>query len=315
LQVRVASFNASVSLDKLVCAINGGSNEKVVIMSEFESVGLDESAIDPADNPDNKNQKKSSGPIQALAAVWGNANVWRIVTLATILAVALLFSSTRGLIEQDRVSDPLTNPYVEPRDFESLVIKLEESVVTLFCTVSGNQLAQGTAFAINFEGYTDQGKTALFSNHHVIEDCIDEGALTIQNLNGEVFDVALENYDVENDLALLSADIEMTYLDLSYYPPGPGFWVMSYGSADGVEGSISTGTVLNVTSDNDILVTAALSSGNSGGPLIDNLGNVFGVSTAVSTTELKQYNYVGSLDRMCAVILKCEFGENFWDWG
>lgn len=73
MQVRVASFNASVSLDKLVCAINGGSYEKVVIMSEFESVGLDESAIDPADNPDNKNQERSTGPIQALAAVWGNA--------------------------------------------------------------------------------------------------------------------------------------------------------------------------------------------------------------------------------------------------
>lgn len=284
-------------------------------MSEFEPVGLGESATDTEEILDNKNQKKSFAPIQALAAVWGNANVWRIATIATILAVALLFSSTRGLIEQDRVSDPLTNPYVEPRDFESIIIKLEESVVTLFCTVADIQVAQGTAFAVNLEGYTDQGKTALFSNHHVIEDCIDQGVLTIKNLNGETFDVVLENYDADNDLALLSADIEMTYLDLSYYPPGPGYWVMSYGSADGVEGSISTGTVLNVTSDNDILVTAALSSGNSGGPLIDNLGNVFGVSTAVSTTELKQYNYVGSLDRMCAVILECEFGKNFWDWG
>jgi S1-C subfamily serine protease len=284
-------------------------------MSEFKPIGLGKSAPASEGNPGNKNKKMSSGPRQALATVWGNANVWRIATLATILAVALLFSSTRGLIEQDRLSDPLTNPYVEPRDFESIVIKLEESVVSLFCTVSGNQLAQGTAFAINFEGYTDQGKTALVSNHHVIEDCIDQGSLTIQNLNGEVFDVVLENYDVNNDLALLSADIEMTYLDLAVYPPAPGYWVMSYGSADGVEGSISTGTVLNVTTNNDILVTAALSSGNSGGPLLDNEGNVFGVSTAVSTTELKQYNYVGSLDRMCAVIFQCDFGKNFWDWG
>ena len=173
---------------------------------------------------------------------------------------------------------------------------------------------QGTAFAVNLEGYTDQGKTAFFSNHHVIEDCIDQGALTIQNLNGEVFDVVLENYDADNDLALLSADIEMTYLDLASYPPNPGYWVLSYGSADGYSGSISTGTVLNVTTNNDILVTAALSSGNSGGPLIDNEGNVFGVSTSVSTTELLQYNIVGSLDRMCAVILECDFGKEFWDW-
>ena len=283
-------------------------------MSDVEPFGLADSPSDPADDAENQNQKKSSGPIQALAAAWGNANVWRIAILTLIIAVALLFSSTRGPIENYRVSDPVMNPYVEPRDFFSIINKLEESVVTLFCAVSEEQFTQGTAFAVNLESYTDQGKTALFSNHHVIEDCIDQGALTIKNFNGEVFDVVLENYDADNDLALLSADIEMTYLDLAYYPPSPGYWVMSYGSADGVEGSISTGTVLNVTTDNDILVTAALSTGNSGGPLIDNLGNVFGVSTAVSTTELLQYNYVGSLDRMCEVILECDYGKNFWDW-
>ena len=284
-------------------------------MSELEPVGLGEPATDPANNLDNRNQKKTPVPIHALAAVWGNANVWRIATLATIIAVTLLFSSTRGPIEQYRVSDPVENGYVEPRDFVSIINKLEESVVTLFCTVSDNQVEQGTAFAVDLEGYADQGKTAFFSNHHVIENCIDQGALTIKNLNGEVFDVVLENYDADNDLALLSADIEMTYLDLADYPPSPGYWVMSYGSAYGIEGSISTGTVLNVTTDNNILVTAALSIGNSGGPIIDNEGNVFGVSTSVSTTELAQYNYVGSLDRMCEVILECDFGKNFWDWG
>jgi S1-C subfamily serine protease len=172
---------------------------------------------------------------------------------------------------------------------------------------------QGTAFAVNLEGYTDQGKTALFSNHHVIEDCIYQGVLTIQNLDGKVFDVVLENYDPENDLALLSADIEMSYLDLTDYPPQAGYWVMSYGTADGVEGSIAIGNVLNITTDNEILITAALSQGNSGGPLIDNEGNVFGVSTAVMTTERSQYNSVGSLDRFCAVILECD-GKDYWDW-
>jgi serine protease Do len=284
-------------------------------MSELEPVGLGEPATDPANNLDNRNQKKTPVPIHALAAVWGNANVWRIATLATIIAVVLLFSSTRGPIQQYRVSDPLTNPYVEPRDFEGIINKLQESVVTLSCTVSEDQGNIGTAFAVDLEGYADQGKTAFFSNHHVIEDCIDQGTLTIENSAGEVFDVFLENYDADNDLALLYADLEMPYLDLSAYPPAPGYWVLSYGSADGYSGSISTGTVLNVTGDNNILVTAALSSGNSGGPLIDNEGNVFGVSTAVSTTELLQYNYVGSLDRMCEVILQCDFGKNFWDWG
>jgi serine protease Do len=282
-------------------------------MSENESFGLDETSADQIEITEQESHAKRSGSIQAIRSAWTNANVWRVATLVTMIAVAALFSTIRGPIEQFQISDPIENGYVEPRNFDEIVTRLEESVVTIFCETSGGQGMQGTAFAVDLEGYTDQGKTALLSNHHVIEDCIDQGTLTIQNLNGNIYNVILENYDVENDLALLSADIEMTYLDLANYPPSPGYWVMSYGSADGVEGSISIGNVLNVTTDNDILVTAALSTGNSGGPLIDNEGNVFGVSTAVSTTELRQYNIVGSLDRMCAVILECE-GKDYWDW-
>ena len=282
-------------------------------MSNFESFDIDETAADSVEAPEKQNRFTSSGPIRALASAWANANVWRVATLATIIAVALLFSWTRGPIDIYNASDPFKNGYVEPRDFEGIINKLEASVVTVFCDVSEDQGSQGTAFAVNLEGYTDKGKTALMTNHHVIEDCIDQGRLTIQNYDGKVFDVVIENYDPENDLALLSADIEMSYLDLTDYPPSPGFWVMSYGSADGVEGSIAIGNVLNITTDNEILITAALSQGNSGGPLIDNEGNVFGVSTAVSTTELSQYNIVGSLDRFCAVILECD-GKDFWDW-
>ena len=283
-------------------------------MSEKESFSVEEPVGESKESTTGQNRFNTSGPVRALSAAWSSANVWRVATLATMIAVALLFSWTRGPIEQYQVSDPIENGYVEPRNFDEIINRLAESVVTIFCDTSDGEGMQGTAFAVNLEGYTDQGKTALFSNHHVIKDCIDQGNLTIQNLNGDVYDVVLENYDAKNDLALLSADIKMTYLDLANYPPSPGYWVMSYGSADGVEGSISIGTVLNVTTNNDILVTAALSTGNSGGPLVDNVGNVFGVSTALSTTELRQYNIVGSLDRMCAVILKCE-GKDYWDWG
>ena len=282
-------------------------------MRELESFGLDETATDAVERTNKQNRFKSSGPIQAVTAAWANAHVWRVATLATIIAVALLFSWIRGPIEQFRISDPVTNGYVEPRGFDGIINKLKTSVVSVFCDVSKNQGSQGTGFAIELEGYTDKGITALITNHHVIEECIDQGALTIQNNDGKVFDVVLENYDPENDLALLSADVEMSYLGLTDYPPSPGFWVMSYGSADGVEGSISIGNVLNITTDNDILITAALSLGNSGGPIIDNEGNVFGVSTAVSTTELSQYNIVGSLDRFCAVLIECD-GKDYWDW-
>ena len=185
--------------------------DTVMSMSEFESFGLDEKAANAVERTNKQNRFKSSGPIQAMTAAWANANVWRVSTLATIIVVALLFSWIRGPIEQFRISDPVGNGYVEPRDFDGIINKLEKSVVTVFCDVSKKQGSQGTAFAIELEGYTDKGKTALITNHHVIEECIDQGALTIQNNDGKIFVVVLENYDPENDLALLRADVEMSY--------------------------------------------------------------------------------------------------------
>jgi S1-C subfamily serine protease len=81
---------------------------------------------------------------------------------------------------------------------------------------------------------------------------------------------------------------------------------MALGSADGYEGSVSFGNVIN-ESNNDIFITNNLSSGSSGGPLIDNEGFVIGVTSWGH--KIEQYNGAVSLDAFCKKILKC---ENEW---
>ena len=115
-------------------------------------------------------------------------------------------------------------------------------------------------------------------------------------------------WDVENDLALLAADLDIPPLELSEYEPWPGYWNMALGSADGYEGSVSFGTVLNTTT-NQLLLTNNISKGNSGGPVVDNEGNVVGVVTFLSKDE--QYNVAMSLNAFCAKILKCE-KDYYW---
>ena len=88
---------------------------------------------------------------------------------------------------------------------------------------------------------------------------------------------------------------------------------MALGSADGYEGSVSFGNVINSNSA-EILITNNVSSGNSGGPLVDNEGKVVGVITWAFGEE--QYNGAKSLDAFCAKILKCEYdgGKTWWDY-
>ena len=80
------------------------------------------------------------------------------------------------------------------------------------------------------------------------------------------------------------------------------------GSADGYQGSVAFGNVLNGT-NLEILMTAPLSHGNSGGPLVDNEGNVVGTNTFGRIDE--QYNGAMSLNALCVKIMECQ-GDVFW---
>jgi S1-C subfamily serine protease len=120
------------------------------------------------------------------------------------------------------------------------------------------------------------------------------------------------DWDAKNDLAVLATKAKYPALKLSESPPWPGYWVMAFGSADGYEGSVAFGNVLNFYGT-DLLITNNLSSGNSGGPLIDNEGYVIGVTSWGH--KVQQYNGAMSLDGFCAKILECEYefkGEKTW---
>jgi len=63
------------------------------------------------------------------------------------------------------------------------------------------------------------------------------------------------------------------------------------------------------TDDKEVFITANVSGGNSGGPLVDNEGLVIGTTSWGNTKG--QYNGAKSLNAMCAEILKCE-GKWYW---
>ena len=76
----------------------------------------------------------------------------------------------------------------------------------------------------------------------------------------------------------IGTTVKLKPLHLSEWMPYVGYWVMAVGTVDGFEGSVAFANVLNTTYT-DILIIAAISHGNSGGPLVDNEGNVVGTNT------------------------------------
>ena len=207
-------------------------------------------------------------------------------------------------------TDPSSDGFVQPRSIEGLVDRVQASTVTVFCDYAKERYTQGSGWAISLP--TDkQSKypTTLITNHHVIKKCLDgAGRVFVKTLGGKEYSAYVDRWDIKNDLAVVGTVVKLQPLQLSEWMPYAGYWVMAVGTADGYEGSVAFGNVLNTT-DTDILITASISHGNSGGPLVDNEGNVIGTNSWGATGE--QYNGAVSLDAMCVKIMKCD-GKFYW---
>jgi serine protease Do len=239
----------------------------------------------------------------------------KAIAFATTLALPFAlgaFVLAWAPAQQFHLSDPTYDGFVQPRSIEKLVKKVQDSTVTVFCKhTDPEQDTFGTAWAIDLEN--NQGSkypTTLITNYHVVDECLNgKGKLTVAALYEKEYPVVIDVLDEENDLAAIATSLVLEPLALSKYEPWPGYWMAAIGSADGYEGSVAFGSVLNGTKY-EILITVPLSHGNSGGPLVDNEGNVVGTNTFTQTKE--QYNGAMSLNALCVKIMECE-GDLYWD--
>ncbi len=139
---------------------------------------------------------------------------------------------------------------------------------------NGDPLALGTAFVIGADG-------KLITNYHVIE-----GAFSAEVTIGETtYDVNyVLAYDPMIDLAVISINKnDLVPLDLQTEGIVGGSKVYAIGSSEGYTLSISAGIIASPDRIFDdvhyIQHEAAISHGNSGGPLFNSYGEVIGINT------------------------------------
>lgn len=147
------------------------------------------------------------------------------------------------------------------------------SVVQLLAESADGKRVQGTGFLI--EG----GKVA--TNAHVVSGknvVIDLGIVRIPAI--------VDKSDTLNDLAILSPamPLDAKPLPISGRLPEPGSTVYAIGNPQGLEKTLSSGIVSAVRILNGrqlVQITSPLSSGSSGGPVMDRDGTVIGVAVAI----------------------------------
>ncbi|WP_297289634.1 S1C family serine protease [uncultured Flavonifractor sp.] len=177
-------------------------------------------------------------------------------------------------------------PQSEPHTLQTIYQENIQSIVAIWGD-EGNSYSYGTGVVLSADGY-------IITNAHVIEGC---SAVEVVLQDDSTYEALLVGMDLPTDLAVLKIDAQ------GLYPAAfgnsdemqVGDTVAAIGNPLGHElrGTMTNGIISAINRDVDvdgysmvlIQTTAALNSGNSGGALINEYGQVIGI------TNMKMYAY------------------------
>lgn len=169
----------------------------------------------------------------------------------------------------------LSTIQVKPKELtaEEIYEKCSKATVEILAEVASERYNLGSGFFI------DEG--TVITNYHVVS-----GASNIKITDSEKKSYHVEQvlgYNDEIDLVILKVNSQNEYLEKNEEAIKPGETVYTLGSPLGLTGSFADGMVSSparkIESVDYIQVTAPMSPGNSGGPLINKYGEVIGINT------------------------------------
>ena len=136
-------------------------------------------------------------------------------------------------------------------------------------------------------GFFVTAKGDVITNYHVIAGM---SVFNVKTERGNIYPAQIRAYDKERDMAILATTVPASeYRVLSLAPQNPSIGVAVYaiGAPQGLEKSVSDGLVSQLRKIGDtqyIQISCPISPGSSGGPVLNNKGEVIGMATSSLTT-------------------------------
>jgi len=198
---------------------------------------------------------------------------------------------------------PVTTNMVTPGDalsateiYYNLALKqvvgvTTEITYTNYFGFSSSSAISGSGFIISADGY-------ILTNHHVIKDAVaGDYEVSVMTYDGEKYVANVVGYEEDNDVAVLKiegsdfiastiGDSDNMLVGETVYAVGNPLGELEYSMTDGIVSALdreissqdaSTGVTTTI---NMFQISAAINSGNSGGPIYNSRGEVIGIATA-----------------------------------
>jgi len=222
-----------------------------------------------------------------------------LLTIASILIVFSILIFASGTIDES---------------LPSLIKRIEPSTVIIFTyDDKGDLLQLGSGFFISQNG-------DVITNYHVLQGA---SSAEIKTADEKTYPITyMLAGDKQNDIIRLSVNISSKYvypLSLSKTIPEVGERIIVYGSPLGWENTVSDGIVSAIRDIPDygriIQITAPISPGSSGSPVLNMQGEVIGIATFQSI-EGQNLNFAIPSDKINSLILtkenKISIAEEFF---
>ncbi|MGH9182972.1 MAG: trypsin-like peptidase domain-containing protein [Acidimicrobiales bacterium] len=165
-----------------------------------------------------------------------------------------------------------------------------------------------TAFGVGsgWVAKAGDGRSLLVTNHHVVEGAVEQGQGEVmvtqdgRSLVGRVAEVS-----PPDDLALVAVDQELPALPIAASDPRIGDAVIVVGSPLGLDQSVVTG-IVSARRGDSLQLSAPLNPGNSGGPVLNEGGEVVGVVVRKAVQEPSEgLGFAIPVATVCAVLPAC----------
>lgn len=180
-----------------------------------------------------------------------------------------------------------------------LVKKTKPAVVLIQTFNDNNQpIAQGSGFFINNKGH-------IVTNYHVLEGAFRATIKTSSGMEYPVEGIIAKNADADIiKLVVNITDANIPFLNLSEIVPSEGQDIVVIGNPLGLESTVSAGivsAVRDIPAFGKILqITAPISPGSSGSPVINSKGEVIGIATLI-ITKGQNLNFAIPSDKIIAL--------------
>jgi len=223
--------------------------------------------------------------------------------VGAILTVYITFQETTELQDKvDALQSQISNlSFIQNATYQNITIYQNSSVLAdIYAGVRESVvLVQGTTSDAGVQGsgfvYESSERTVVITNYHVVHDT---STLSVTFSNGNGYSAEVLGTDPYVDLAVLSVDAPASEFKpvevVSSSTLRVGEPVIAIGNPYGLVGSLTTGVVSalgrSLTEEdyaggysiaNIIQTSTPINPGNSGGPLLNAVGKVIGVTTAI----------------------------------